>query len=485
MSVLISPNMSLHIPSVGAENGPDYAYDINSCLTLIDQHDHSPGKGVQINPAGININTTLNFNSQQATNLLSTSFTAQSSATTVTQALSVAPGSETPSPIQDLWYTDSNGTAVQITSNGSVFAPTAAIVGLSYSAGTWTATQAQDSLPTNPANFSMGALTLRPNVAATSNGITIEPPSGIATAWTLTLPADPSTAGGSNFLVMDTAGNVTGGALVDNSSIQYTSHQLSVKPGGITDAMLASGVRQLTSQTFLASNSFVVPASSSVIFVTAVGGGGGGGGGAYNGGAASTANGGGGGGGGGTTVLPIAVTPGETLNVTVGLGGFAGAGSTTTASAGGVGNPSFVSRSGTLLVLGVGGSAGGGATSGASSPGAGGAGPDLTNPMSLLKASGGAGGSGGVGGNGSISLYQSSLIGSTGTSTSGFGSGGGGGSSYGQGANGGNGAPGGAATAGANGAANSGAGGGGGAAGGTSRAGGIGGSGAVIITWVG
>jgi hypothetical protein len=48
-----TPNMSLSIPSVG---DTDYATSISNSLTLIDQHDHSSGKGVTIPTGGITNN---------------------------------------------------------------------------------------------------------------------------------------------------------------------------------------------------------------------------------------------------------------------------------------------------------------------------------------------------------------------------------------------------------------------------------------------
>ena len=228
MATTISPNMSLPIPGVGTEAGPDYAFDINSALALLDQHDHSAGSGVQITPAGLNINADLTFANNMASNLKAASFTTQSSITSV-NTLYVKPGSE-PTPINDLWYVDGAGNDIQITSNGLVNATLASIPGESYAAGTFFWKQGAGS--TVPANFDIGSIVLRPNIAATTYGVTLAPPGAIASAYTLTLPADPAGAGGSNFLVMDTSGNITGGALVDNSTIQYASHVLSVKEIG-------------------------------------------------------------------------------------------------------------------------------------------------------------------------------------------------------------------------------------------------------------
>lgn len=355
--------MSLPVPGVGTESGPDYAYDVNNALTLIDQHDHSAGSGVKVTPAGLNINATLNFNNNVASNVFALTFASQASAYNIGSSLSVSPN-PTLTNVQELWYNDGVNSAFQITSNGQVNATIASLPGQSYSAGTFFWKQGAGS--TTPANFDIGSIVLRPNVAATSYGVTLTPPAGIASAWTMTLPADPSTAGGSNFLVMDTSGNVTGGALVDNSSIQYTSHQLSVKAGGITAAMLASGVLpQMKAATFSSSGTWLAPANVNYILAYVIGGGGGGG-------SGGRANPGGDGGNGSIPMqMMIPVTPGLTYTVTIGAGGSGGAqqngASPVAGNAGSNGSLSSVSLSGTLLMIANGGLGGGVSGSGGSS----------------------------------------------------------------------------------------------------------------------
>ena len=170
MSYVITPNMNLLVPTVGTEAGPQYAQDINNSLNLIDGHNHSPGFGVQITPAGMNINTALSFQNNPGTSMGYVGLTAQASASTADQSLSSA----LTSSIYELWYTDSNGTATQITSNGSINATAASIPGQSYSAGTFIWVQGSGS--TTPANFDIGSIILRPNTPNTTNGVTLGPP---------------------------------------------------------------------------------------------------------------------------------------------------------------------------------------------------------------------------------------------------------------------------------------------------------------------
>lgn len=72
--------MGLVLPTVSVTPGPTYATENNTAFTTVDSHDHSTGKGVQITPAGINITSDLEFNSNDATELRTTRFDSQSAA---------------------------------------------------------------------------------------------------------------------------------------------------------------------------------------------------------------------------------------------------------------------------------------------------------------------------------------------------------------------------------------------------------------------
>jgi len=231
----ISPNMSLPLPTIGQDPGPDYALNVNASLTLLDQHDHSFGKGVQITPSGMNINSTLSLNNNILSIAQAVTFQAQSAASTLPQGLSVAPGGESP-PQQDLFYTPNTGIPIQITKNGIVNATVASIPGESYAAGTFFWTQTQDSLPTNPASFDIGQITLRPNISSTSFGVTLVPPS--TSTYNFVFPG--SLPASTKFLTIDNAGNVGDNTDVDNSTIVITSNTIKVPSGGITTTQIAN-----------------------------------------------------------------------------------------------------------------------------------------------------------------------------------------------------------------------------------------------------
>ncbi len=206
--------MNLPVPGVGAEDGPNYALDLNACLTLLDQHDHSLGRGVQITPAGMNINADLNMNSNNLTQAGEIVFVAQGSNPTTLQSLYVSPGIETPLT-EDLWFNDGNGNQVQITSNGLVNATIASLPGESYAGGTFFWVQGAGS--TTPANFDIGSITLRPNVAATTFGVTLSPPTGISSQYSINLPLLPLT---DSFVRIDNSGVMTTQQYITNTDIQ-------------------------------------------------------------------------------------------------------------------------------------------------------------------------------------------------------------------------------------------------------------------------
>ena len=239
MAFTNSPNMSLPIPGVGTEAGPNYALDVNASLTLIDQHDHSSGRGVQVTPSGLNINANLSFQTNAATALGYAAFSAQSTSLSTIQTLYVAPGTESP-PAQDLWYTDSNGTAIQLTAGGVVNATIGSLPGESYAAGTFFWKQGSGS--TTPANFDIGSITLRPNSPATANGVILGPPSAIASQYNISLPLLPASA---RVLSIDNTGAMATGVAgtvqtVDILDQNVTQAKLALRATGSTVA--AGGV---------------------------------------------------------------------------------------------------------------------------------------------------------------------------------------------------------------------------------------------------
>jgi hypothetical protein len=217
-------------------------------------------------------------------------------------------------------------------------------------------------------------------------------------------------------------------------------------------------------QLFTTSQSFVVPGGVTQISAAAIGGGGGGSGG--DGGRGEPNQ---GGGGGGLAYGTFAVTPGETLTITVGAGGTSPSG-----GSGGAGGASSIARSATVLLSGGGGAGGvertintaaGGTSTGTERAGGGIGGAGGTGTA----ASGGTGG-GGAGGY-SAAGGAGGAITAAGVASTGGGGGGGGGRSGTAAGNAGSGGGTGLLGAGSNGTAGaSNGGGGGGGSGGTAGA---------------
>src|SRR5271166_2849673 len=323
----ITPNMNLIVPVVGVTIGPTYALQINSTLSLVDQHDHSPGKGVLVSPSGLNISSDLSFQSNNATALrsviLSNNSTTLSSPIDIGNIYRVS---------NNLWYNNGGGTPVQITNGNSVAGTPGSISGLvspasaSYS-GIFDGFIWQSNANT-PANMDAASYIFR-NLVANSPGLTLSPPTLSPPGYTLVLPQLPAST---KILTLDTSGNIVANYDVDYSTLTIISNVIQVATGGIntaqlangsvTVAKLAAGVQQ-THQSFTTSTTFTVPAGINILTWTLYGAGGGGGQGAGGQGGASNA--GGGGGGGGNASLPVTYTistsPGDVWNVTVGAAG--------------------------------------------------------------------------------------------------------------------------------------------------------------------
>lgn len=205
-----SPNMSLPVPTVSQAPGPDWANNYNSCLSILDQHNHAPGSGVQITQDGINLSSSsgtldsLSFNSTNAFAVRSIRFTAQSAAL----ALGTDVGCIYEAGV-DLYYNDGSGNQVRLTQGGSIVGTAGSITGLpsgtasaSYSAGTFV----WQSATSTAAAMDNGAVTIRAS-GASANGVTISAPNALAANYPLVLPA--ALPGSTSLLQVSSAGNVS------------------------------------------------------------------------------------------------------------------------------------------------------------------------------------------------------------------------------------------------------------------------------------
>lgn len=225
---MISLDMNLPIPVVGVDPGPDWALNINSCLTIIDSHDHTSGKGIQITPNGLNINTDLSFAGNNATNLRSTRFIAQGSPLSLSSDLGCLYVSGS-----DLYFNDASGNQIRMTIAGGVNGSPGSISNLiapasaTYVSGT--STFVWQSAVNVAANMDNASVILR-NQTINSKGLTLSPPNAMGSDYSIVLPFLPASQ---SFLTLDASGNMAAPWTVDNNTIKVVSNQLVVQGGNI------------------------------------------------------------------------------------------------------------------------------------------------------------------------------------------------------------------------------------------------------------
>ncbi len=204
--VTISPNMNMPVPDVGQEPGPVWAQDINACLSIIDQHDHSPGKGVQLDQDAFVINGDMDFNGFSAIGLRSVRFQDQPSVLIGPSDLGCLY-----EVLGNLYYNDGTGLPIQITNLGAVVGTPGSIAGLVPPASaTYVGldqTFVWQSGVNLPANMDFGSAIFR-NLTVGSEGITVSAPAALATSYNIVWPVLPVSP---RVLSIDSSGNMATG----------------------------------------------------------------------------------------------------------------------------------------------------------------------------------------------------------------------------------------------------------------------------------
>lgn len=235
MAFTLSPNMSLTIPGVGTEAGPTYAFDVNSSLTIIDQHNHSNGSGVQINPSGLNINTSLPFNNNFATNIAGLTLTAQIS--TPSNGTVYKSGN-------DLYYINGAGLNIQLTNSSGIVGTPGSISNLSAPASATyvsaSSTFVWQSNTSIAANLDAGSLLMRNLSPNSTFALTLQPPASLGNNYSITLPAIP---GSQSFVTLDTSGNLAGSVPIANgitrSNLAAVGQVISTPVGVYTNSTMS------------------------------------------------------------------------------------------------------------------------------------------------------------------------------------------------------------------------------------------------------
>lgn len=233
MAFTLSPNMNLTIPIAGETSGPEYAEDINNSLTYIDSHDHTPGRGAAITPAGISINAALPMNNNFITGIAGLTLQPQVSTPAI--------GTMYENGV-DLYYVDGLGNNIRITQSGGIAGAPGSISNLvppaSASYSVVSSTFVWQSNTNIAANMDFGSAIFRNLSPNSTFGITVQAPAGLISNSTLTLPPIPSSQ---KIMTLDNSGNITAPYTVDNSTIVVAANIIKVPTGGITSNEIASG----------------------------------------------------------------------------------------------------------------------------------------------------------------------------------------------------------------------------------------------------
>lgn len=177
---MITPNMNLNLPTPTVTLGPAWASQLNSALSLVDNHDHTSGKGQRIPAAGLNINADLPLNSNNLNLVRSLRFNNQG-------ATLSSPGDVRNVYVVggDLYYNNASGVAVQLTDGAS---PAAAPAGASV----------------NYSRFASSSSVLNITPAVQYSYVELDVTSN---AITVNLPAANGVSAGRFFIFKDIAGN--------------------------------------------------------------------------------------------------------------------------------------------------------------------------------------------------------------------------------------------------------------------------------------
>ena len=111
MPLTPTPNMALVLPTPAGDIGT-WGDEENAAFTLIDAHDHSPGKGALVGVAGMNVNGDLTFAGNSATHLRSSDYDEVSSLATGARRIFWS------SADHELYVRNASGVNIKIT-NGS------------------------------------------------------------------------------------------------------------------------------------------------------------------------------------------------------------------------------------------------------------------------------------------------------------------------------------------------------------------------------
>lgn len=229
-----TPHMNLDLPTVSTTIGPDWAQQLNEAIgsdgTGIDGHDHSPGKGVPITPAGMDVTDDIDMQEHTLLNTLSVDFVSQTVALDGTNQVYVLDG--------DFYMLDGNGVSIRITENGAISAASfGAITGLTSPASASFATDTFTWLydTSKYALMASGPLLLRRDGETSPHRIKITPPASLASDYDLTLPA--ALPGSNSYLYSDATGQLA----FSTTALLNSVDTAAIQSQSVTTAKIADG----------------------------------------------------------------------------------------------------------------------------------------------------------------------------------------------------------------------------------------------------
>lgn len=337
--MVTTDNMGLLLPTVQVTPGPTYGTENNDAFTIIDEHDHSTGKGIAIKPSGLNINSDLSIQSNDLTNVNAVALDNLSAPETNVSRVNQSGG--------DLYWTNAGGTAVQITSGASVnssssgisrsFSPSAissnTVIGASDTFSYYLVNTGASVTFTLPAanGVSSGRFYEFKDVTggAATHNITLTP-DGTDTidgqgSYTINVPYGQVriVSDGTSKWNLNQFPITASKAAVSDSTGKVVASTTTATEVGYLAGMFSQPICRSAITSFTSSGTWTkATLNPKFIRVTVVGGGGAGGGASAT-GVSEGASGGGGGGGGCSIKTILAASLGVTETVTVGTGGVA------------------------------------------------------------------------------------------------------------------------------------------------------------------
>lgn len=265
----ITASMSIELPTPGqteafgiAAPGESWGELYNAGFNTVDQHDHTTGRGLAITSAAININGDLDFNTENLIGLRTARFDAISLGSLGVTDIGCLLVSSA-----DLYYVDTVGNQVRMTSGGAIAGAPGSISGLAAPASASYASGPKlfsfESAADTVAGIACGPLVLTDSSVPNGKAASIQVPAGLVADYQLTLPG--ALPGHTQIATVTTAGVIALSDVVDNSTLQLSAGVMSIKDAGVTRPKLAAVGQQRSGS----SNSFST-ASATPVDVTGV-----------------------------------------------------------------------------------------------------------------------------------------------------------------------------------------------------------------------